>query len=71
VGTAHLSAPRKKHRESDVWQRRFWEHVIADKRDYQNHLDYLHFNPVKHGLCACPHQGGGIVIRAFRGEGGI
>jgi len=32
-----------------VWQRRFWEHAIRDDQDYENHMDYLHFNPVKHG----------------------
>ncbi len=30
------------------WQRRFWEHTIRDERDLQNHVDYIHFNPVKH-----------------------
>jgi putative transposase len=50
-----LSASRWKHRESDVWQRRFWEHTIRDEEDFGHHLDYIHFNPVKHGLAACPH----------------
>ena len=35
--------------ERGIWQRRFWEHAIRDDRDYAAHLDYLHFNPVKHG----------------------
>jgi putative transposase len=47
---------RQKHRESDVWQRRFWEHVIRDEADFRKHLDYLHYNPVKHGLVRCPHE---------------
>jgi putative transposase len=46
---------RRRHAESDVWQRRFWEHVIRDERDYENHFNYLHYNPVKHELCTCPH----------------
>lgn len=33
-----------------VWQRRFWEHTLRDERDFRRHLDYIHFNPVKHGL---------------------
>ena len=37
-------------RESGLWQRRFWEHLIRDERDFRNHLDYIHFNPVKHGM---------------------
>lgn len=32
-----------------VWQKSFWEHTIRDKRDWQNHLDYIHYNPVRHG----------------------
>lgn len=47
-GTVSLS--RSLRRESGLWQRRFWEHRIRDEDDYQRHMDYLHFNPVKHGL---------------------
>lgn len=36
-------------RKGDKWQRRFWEHTLRDERDYKSHLDYVHFNPVKHG----------------------
>jgi putative transposase len=36
--------------ERGIWQRRFWEHTIRDDRDYAAHMDYIHFNPVKHGL---------------------
>ena len=50
-----VSPSRRKHRESDVWQRRFWEHTICDEQDLNRHLDYLHYNPVKHGLVSCPH----------------
>ena len=35
--------------ERNVWQRRFWEHQIRDEEDFARHLDYIHFNPVKHG----------------------
>ena len=49
------SPSRRKHRESNVWQRRFWEHTISDERDLHRHLDYIHYNPVKHGLVSCPH----------------
>jgi len=37
-----------------VWQNRFWEHLIRDDRDLQMHLDYIHYNPVKHGLVESP-----------------
>lgn len=36
-------------REKGIWQRRFWEHQIRDETDLQQHVDYIHFNPVKHG----------------------
>jgi putative transposase len=44
------STVRVKRGERGIWQRRFWEHVIRDDRDFEKHMDYLHFNPVKHGL---------------------
>ena len=44
-----LSARRLKKGERGIWQRRFWEHVIRDERDYERHVDYIHYNPVKHG----------------------
>ena len=50
-----ISRSRYQHRESDVWQRRFWEHLIKDEADLEQHLDYIHNNPVKHGLVSCPH----------------
>ena len=36
-------------RERGIWQRRYWEHQIRDDQDLQNHMDYIHYNPVKHG----------------------
>jgi putative transposase len=36
--------------ERGIWQRRYWEHLIRDERDYRAHMDYVHINPVKHGL---------------------
>jgi len=36
--------------ERGIWQRRFWEHMIRDEQDWQRHVDYIHYNPVKHGL---------------------
>ena len=35
--------------ERGIWQRRFWEHVIRDERDYAQHIDFIHVNPLKHG----------------------
>ena len=40
--------------ERGIWQRRYWEHTIRDERDYAAHMDYVHFNPVKHNLVHNP-----------------
>jgi len=45
-----LTVSREKHRETSLWQRRFWEHAIRDEEDFRRHVDYMHYNPVKHGL---------------------
>ena len=50
------SASRRRHRETDVWQRRFYDHMIRDDRDLEMRLDYIHLNPVKHGYCRCPRD---------------
>ncbi len=42
--------------ERNVWQRRFWEHLIRDDRDFAAHLDYIHLNPVHHGLTSSPRD---------------
>jgi putative transposase len=44
-----MGASKSKHRESTLWQRRFWEHQIRDERDYSRHMDYVHYNLLKHG----------------------
>ncbi len=44
------SASKVVKREKGVWQRRYWEHAIRDETDLQRHVDYIHYNPVKHGL---------------------
>ena len=48
--TERLSAARARKGERGIWQRRFWEHTIRDDRDYAAHIDYVHVNPLKHGL---------------------
>jgi putative transposase len=51
------TATRQSHvrrREKGIWQRRFWEHHIRNAEDWQNHLRYCWFNPVKHGLVGSP-----------------
>jgi putative transposase len=46
--------------QTDLWQRRYWEHTIVTERDYAQHIDYIHVNPLKHGyvqrVCDWPHS---------------
>lgn len=44
-----ISESKIKRKEKGVWQRRFYEHLIRNEKDLYNHLDYIHYNPVKHG----------------------
>ena len=50
------SASRSEKGERGIWQRRYWEHAIRDDDDYQRHVDYIHFNPVKHGYVVQPAE---------------
>jgi putative transposase len=45
---------RMRKREHGVWQRRFWEHHLQDEIDLERHVDYIHYNPVKHGNAGRP-----------------
>ena len=51
--TERLSAVRARRGERGIWQRQYWEHLIRDERNYRAHMDYVHINPVKHGLVEC------------------
>ena len=44
-----ISPSRTSKGERGIWQRRYWEHTLRDERDFAQHADYIHFNPVKHG----------------------
>ncbi len=46
--TLQLSESKIKKREKGIWQRRYWEHTIRDENDLHRHIDYIHYNPVKH-----------------------
>jgi putative transposase len=45
-----ISDSRAAKAERGIWQRRYWEHTIRDETDFARHIDYIHINPVKHGL---------------------
>lgn len=51
-----LKTEQNKNREADVWQRRYWEHSIIDENDLNKHIDYIHYNPVKHGYVKSPKE---------------
>ena len=44
-----ISSSRFSKVERGIWQRRYWEHTLRDEIDFERHVDYIHFNPVKHG----------------------
>lgn len=50
------SASRLRKGEQAIWQRRFWEHQIRDEADFTHHVDYIHYNPVSHGLVTAPRN---------------
>ena len=52
--TERINASRESKGERGIWQRRFWEHTIRDERDLNYHIDYTHYNPVKHGHATRP-----------------
>jgi putative transposase len=45
-----VPAKRNRRGKYALWQRRFWEHTVRDEKDFARHIDYIHYNPVKHGL---------------------
>jgi putative transposase len=49
TGSASTTRSQQKRREGTIWQRRFWEHVIRNDADLEQHVNYIHYNPVKHG----------------------
>lgn len=55
AATPHSSSQEIK-REKGIWQRRFWEHALRDPADHRRHLDFIHYDPVRHGLCPSPRD---------------
>jgi putative transposase len=49
-----INASRRSKGERGIWQRRYWEHTIRDDEDFRKHVDYVHYNPVKHGHVKSP-----------------
>jgi len=54
--STHISTKTSHRNEKQLWQRRFWEHTIRDEKDWKKHMDYIHYNPVKHEYVSRPDQ---------------
>jgi putative transposase len=50
----HINASRRRNGERGIWQRRYWKHPIRDENNFARHVDYIHYNPVKHGHVMSP-----------------
>lgn len=66
---AAISQSRQQRKERNLWQRRFWEHLIRDEQDYAQHCDYIHYNPVRHGLCTKAQEWKFSSMHRFISEG--
>jgi putative transposase len=66
---ATTTASRQRRKEKNLWQRRFWEHLIRDENDFIKHCDYIHYNPVKHGLCRVPREWEFSTVHRFVAQG--
>lgn len=51
-----ITTARNKPHQRVIWQRRFWEHYIRCEADFHRHIEYIYYNPVKHGYCETPFQ---------------
>ena len=54
--SASMDSLKNQRGEKQIWQRRFWEHLIRDEEDYHGHMDYIYYNPVKHGYTKSPAE---------------
>jgi putative transposase len=80
TGVAKMGVIIQRHSNGEhaLWQRRFWEHTIRDDKDFERHVDYIHFNPVKHGIVSrvrdWPHSSfhryvrGGLLPEDWAGD---
>jgi len=64
-----INASRRGKAERGIWQRRYWEHTLRDEDDFRRHIDYVHYNPVKHGLVTRPADWRHSSIHRYIREG--
>lgn len=67
--TKRMGNERNVRKEGTIWQRRFWEHLVRDECDWRNPMDYIHYNPVKHGYVAKPSQRQWSIFNRYVGRG--
>jgi putative transposase len=67
--THRIKKARQRRGNLAVWQRRFWDHIIRDENDLRRHLDYVHYNPVKHGYVSAPAQYAWSSFREYVARG--
>ena len=60
---------RARVRSGRIWQNRFWDHIIRHQEDMNRHVDYIHYNPVKHGLVNNPFEWPDSSLHRFVSEG--
>lgn len=65
----NISLTRDHRGEYILWQRRYWEHVIRDEKDFEHHVNYIHYNPVKHGYVKHPIEWPHSSIHRFTKTG--
>jgi putative transposase len=64
-----VSAARSSKRQQAVWQHRYWEHQLHDETDFIRHVEYIHYNPVKHGFASSPLEWPYSSFRRFVNDG--
>ena len=65
-GGLEVPVSRKSKQERTIWQRRYWEHTIDDEDDLDNHIDYIHINPVHHGMVKYASRMGIFIVFQIR-----
>jgi len=64
-----LYRKNQKLKSGKVWQNRYWDHIIRDRDDLNKHIDYIHYNPVKHGYLKSPFEWRFSSIHEFKKKG--
>jgi len=65
----HGYCNNRQYSSHSLWQKRFWEHLIRDEEDYERHVDYIHYNPVKHGYVGRAYDWSYSSFRQFVNKG--